>query len=328
MQRGCILSLLVASQCFRELRLNMAAKHYALAAAHIIQRQDDLDLYPQALFQVAVADFHQGAWLTASEVNRLAMQSHVAFSENPYEFSEHSSLNWSLFEYAVMRGVAERFDESLKERIESDCKNAGLMPILEEFLSDFDQEPWWLTRSPEELIRHLFSEIGAPPFSDTGNRRMIEWSALGVTWQVEFPNDRPNTIAAERLAAIAQVAIAHFSLADPCFVPMTVLWKVKVTDSVPPDDAPFSFEETHEGLICDVSLSLVTSIDREAIDTAVQSCLATVVATMLHVSALPPQTFMELVKQHGGDDLGDRVSIGMLYDLGIDPFSWTRGSSS
>jgi hypothetical protein len=82
--RGLILATLMTAEIYSRLKLHAAAKYYALAAAALVP-ENHLDLYPQCLFRAAEADYHQGAWFSATQLYQKAFTAHGLMAERPFD---------------------------------------------------------------------------------------------------------------------------------------------------------------------------------------------------------------------------------------------------
>ena len=65
------------------------------------------------------------------------------------------------------------------------------------------------------------------PFSDTGDERVIRFSALGLDWTVRAENTYEHVLVAERFAAAAQVLLVELANKDLCFLRTSIDIRVK-----------------------------------------------------------------------------------------------------
>ncbi len=126
-------------------------------------------------------------------------------AERPFELDEHTDASNGLFEMSVIEAAAIKVGPPYDEFLRRSLEEGGITGLLREMLASLPEPPWWNALTLEELSDRIVGELGHPAFADSGARRYLRWSALGACWSIEFDNNHPDTLVAERLAAAAQV---------------------------------------------------------------------------------------------------------------------------
>lgn len=309
---GMVLCMLMIAECYRRLELLSAAKYYALAAARIM-RDDDLKLFPRAIFSAAVADYHLGAWFSTVCLIEAAIKAHLVFEEDPFDLEKHESATWGLFELTTIRAVAGAADSHFDSFFNAAMDRVGVTEVLDEFVVDNVEHPWWENRKPEEIFRHVQDQLGHSAFSDAGGTRTICWCALGVRWAVHFPNDYETTIVAERLAAVAQIVTADVALADPCLLPTSVTFEVQA--GFGGNEPSFRPRSVGKGTTWEVVLPILGEESKSAFDDLIVQTLAIVFAAFADISVRPFEDLERIFEVAMRSGLSSKSAFGTVYDV-------------
>ena len=185
-----------------------------------------MDLYPRCLFRAAEADYHQGAWFSATQLYQKAFTAHGLMAERPFDLGKHADLSRALFGLGVIQATAVKGGPPYEGFISRSLEEGGATDLLREGLASLPEPPWWDALPLEELADRTLDQLGRPTFADAGALRSVKWSALGTCWTIEFANSYADTLVAERLAAAAQVILADLALRDPALLPTQVTIEV------------------------------------------------------------------------------------------------------
>ncbi|MDE2892398.1 MAG: hypothetical protein OXN86_07865 [Chloroflexota bacterium] len=120
--RGSLLAMLMISRTYLDLRLPLAAKAHALAAAYVAWSRGDedlADLIPHGLLTAANCDFIAGAWCSAVEMFDLGLQSLRMFAEDDANFDERSEVQDALLKFSYITACARDVDASLADAVRS-----------------------------------------------------------------------------------------------------------------------------------------------------------------------------------------------------------------
>jgi hypothetical protein len=214
--RGALLVMLLISDCYSRLNLPTAAKQYALAVVGLARRANEsvLDLISAGLLAAAAIDYSSGAWCSALELTNLGLvQERLLVDEAKREMTESRdvmavyNLGMMLHAAALIPGVGSRPEEIAENH-----------RFLEQ-MQDMMKESVW---DMDTHTRYADDQLRGRPFSDLGARRIIRFRALGLEWRVRCANDYRNVLAAERLAAGAQIMAVDFGDDDLRFLRTTI----------------------------------------------------------------------------------------------------------
>jgi hypothetical protein len=225
--RGSLLALLLLARCYEQLGLFMAARQQALIAVGLAHAHgsDDEDLIAAGLMKAAHLDYRSGAWCAAVESYSVAMLAHLAYAEDPWNVERHQDLQAADLHSGYLRAAADFADPKLAARVRAAQKECGLSDVLDE------TEQLMPDRSAQELRDELIDQLEAVPYADAGPDRIIQWSALGITWQIRAVNTYAHCRAAERFASAAQILCAELAQEDLVLLPTTIRVHVQAMDA-------------------------------------------------------------------------------------------------
>jgi len=308
--RGLILATLMTAEIYGRLKLHAAAKYYALAAAALVP-EDHLDLYPRCLFRAAEADYHQGAWFSATQLYQKAFTAHGLMAERPFDLGKHADLSRALFGLGVIQATAVKGGPPYEGFISRSLEEVGATDLLREGLASLPEPPWWDALPLEELADRTLDQLGRPTFADAGALRSVKWSALGTCWTIEFANSYADTLVAERLAAAAQVVLADLALRDPALLPTQVT--IEVT-------AGAAGTEMDLGTTADSAASWqarlpqLSAPGKDAVNRLASEAIAVTLAAVREISVLPHDAFDHMLDGALEADLMSHVVCGVAFD--------------
>ena len=218
--RGSVLACLISALLYRQLRLFVAAKAYALAAATIAATSGDgdlADLVPRGLLIAANCELLAGAWLAAAGLYEKGLLAQHHLGSGGINFDEDEMIQGAALHLAYISRCARRLDPALQSTIQAIVDRTLSGDVTDEVIDgddlDSDHEPW---QSFGE------GELSNPPFSDLGPVRCIRFSALGTDWTVSTANDDDSVRAAERFVAGVQTMLAALAREDLCLIPTAI----------------------------------------------------------------------------------------------------------
>ncbi|MGV9309535.1 hypothetical protein ACWDLG_39730 [Nonomuraea sp. NPDC003727] len=306
---------LATAEAYQQLRLYSAAKYYGLVAAALTQRENP-ELYTQGLFKAAAADYHQGNWVSSTQLNRAALMAHGLLAEQAFDFERHTWLGAALFELANTRALADKLDAPYKDLVDDATADAGISGLLDFFVDGLSQNgpPWWDDTDVEQHVAQVVEQLGRPPFADAGPHRRVRFQCLGVTWTVEFGGQEPDVVVGERFAATLQIALAHLASADPALFPTRV--KVLITAGMPNTDLAIEQVESTPTETCfRCTLATVDHHKPEVYETVTQQTLAAAATVIVTVSALPDDRWAGLLARAFEQGLTSITTFAMPYDV-------------
>jgi hypothetical protein len=221
--RESLLAMLILSDCYQKLSLVYAAKYYSAIVAYLAFSQDQEDVkpvLPQGLFSLVDSCYVAGEWLSFVHFGRLALGAHQRYNDNPSESQEHEDLEALLVHASILRLITRRFDPSLADKIAEMCDHWPIHPEslkgLENLLGE--EHSYWRTTSLESLWEDSQKQLCGRPFCDVGNKRSIDWRALGIEWHVQFDNEYLTTLISEEFVATLQILLAELGGEDLCLL--------------------------------------------------------------------------------------------------------------
>jgi hypothetical protein len=222
--KGSLLSMLVISQSYQELGLNIAAKYYALAAATIAFQpsKPELKLYvPKALFLAALCDYAQGSWAGYEELTDVGLASFAAFGKQNLDSTKIDEFEQTLFNTSTIIAITSVIgDSELQRFLEEKVRKWNLSDWLDGMLQKACFE--WKKRDISEIWQLLEKQLWGRPFGDLGKTRVTSWQELGVTWVVSWDNNYAVTPLAEQLIAVLQIILADIADVDLCLLKTSV----------------------------------------------------------------------------------------------------------
>jgi hypothetical protein len=306
---------LATAEAYQQLHLYSAAKYYGLVAS-ALTRRDDSAHYPQGLFKAAAADYHEGNWVSSTQLNRAALVAHGLLAEQAFDFDRHPWLGAALFELANTRALADKLDAAYKNLVDDAIARAGVAGVLDSFVDGLYRNgpPWWDKIDADQHVAHVVEQLGRPPFADAGPHRRVRFQCLGVTWTVEFGNQEPNVAVGERFAATLQIMLAHLAPTDPALLPTKA--KVLVNAGGPGTDLVIEQVESTPTETCfRCTLATIERSNPEVHTKVAQQTLAAVATVIVTVSALPDDQWKVLLDRAFEQDLASIATFAMPYDV-------------
>jgi tetratricopeptide (TPR) repeat protein len=224
--RGSLLALMLLAHCYEHLGLFPAARQQALVAVGLATAHgsdEDGDIIAAGLMRAAHVDYRSGAWCAAVESYSVAMMAHAVHAEDPWNVERHSDLQAAYLHGGYLRAVAACADQGLEEHVRRVQAESGLSEVLDEVEALIPQ------RSPDDWRDEIVEKLGTVPYADAGPDRVIQWSALGVSWRVQAVNTYAHSRAAERFAAAAQILCAELVQEELVLMPTTIRVRVQVS---------------------------------------------------------------------------------------------------
>jgi len=216
--RGALLIMLGISECHARLNLPLAAKQYALAVAGAAHSgtEDLLDLVPRGLLVAADVDYAGGAWCSALELLDLGLIAQDLLVDESLNEAARTRTDRAIVHLGMLLRGAKALSSTLAPRVQEVARRHGALEPLQRVIDD--SEDW----DAETHVRLADEQLQGRPFSDLGAERVLRFTALGVEWRVRSPNDYRHVLAAERLAAAAQIMSVDLADDDLCLLPTTV----------------------------------------------------------------------------------------------------------
>jgi hypothetical protein len=320
--RGSLLAQTFAAHCYLTLNLPLAARYFWLATAFLASREPALaDLVPPALCGASTADYHAGAWFGALELADLALGAQAMLTDDPWDPTRFEYLSGTLFDLTIIDACARRLGAPYLLAASRVIDRFGMRAFLDEAVPP---NPWWEGLSTEDLGAYVARELGQPGFSDAGPIRTIAWRALGIDWRLTVANEHPSVVAAERLAAILQVAAAELSRDELLIAPTEVRMTVSIRGRQEPRTRP-EFRPSNNGR--EWAVSLLAPDDAGTGEDAFSDAIIVLFDVLGDTSLLNPDELDRLVQTALHEGLIERFAPMLLYDR-IVPISRSRFEES
>lgn len=216
---GSILSMLMISQIYSELRLVYAAKYYALSALFAATHTQDSDvkiLVPQALASLTEAEYLNGEWGHFFIHSDFAMQTLGAIA--PDVDDPKSKEIWSrlIFYSATALAITGAIGSTRNNAFAQNITDKWQSEELDELLSH--ASPTWTNMPIEDLFDTLTSNFVGLPFSDAPTIRNSKWASSGLEWNFQWKSGLNEDATAEHLMTVLQVLSAELADRDTYFL--------------------------------------------------------------------------------------------------------------
>lgn len=207
---GYILALLAISQLYSATDNNYAAKYYALSAVWQSTQQTELQKRISDGFGLILHyDFDQGNWFNCIEVFRLYIRSRVDFKDPVIDVTKDELLMKSFVIISSILSVLPKILTDGLQVVESTIAQMG--NLYEEELKHLKEKADEMVgENPKDFINVKCCDAVV---NDAGEKRIIQWKALGTTWKVTFDNKWIETSLGEEIAAALQIILLQFAVA-------------------------------------------------------------------------------------------------------------------
>ncbi len=310
---GAVLAMLLAADIYSQLRLPLAAKQHALAAAVAANASYDADLkilVPRCLALAASYDYQAGSWLTATHTFRATILGQAALVDDPGNLDRHSEFADMLTYQSMILKTARDLRPALTEPIEAVLQSTGINTTIDAILQGTDDQP---DLSEADWARIADEGGGGRPFSDVGPTRKYTWAALGMTWRVTTANERAATLAAERFSAAAQVVLAELATDTAVLLPGNVHIEVRPDAYTMPSPDTAATEPLPDNEASRWVVHL-TPADRLDLDGFLREVSSALIKILLTNSLLPTDQFMDVMNRVFKRGLMHKLVMGRPYD--------------
>jgi hypothetical protein len=300
-------SMLFISHCYAELGLEFAAKYYALAAAYVALKSNDpnvLALSAAGLAQAAECEYSHGAWCGFAELADIYLRSQVAFVNDPRNIERYPDLRMIVWNAAHIKFITQRLAPPLSSFIDENINYWG----IEDWVRDIDSQVGvdWERRDVSEIWKILNRELRGIPFSDVGPQRNVQWSELGIKWNVTWANDYETTIAAEQFIAVLQIFLAELAEVDLCLLKTDVQINLNLSSNEVLTMTP---HVSNEGRQWDISLPMSDSHVRRGQETAFDAA----VTILDEISLVPERQYIRILKRCFQQGLRSKLMVAQSY---------------
>ena len=290
---GAILAMLLLSEIYDDVNLHYAARYYA-AGALLIATDHPSDkvnrLISQAAFRLAKTFYTAGEGLSYLYVLGHALEYHNRTAAEAYNWGRHEQVQTAFAQAAILRGISKVLAPDVLPVLDAAISTWDLdAELLKDFKEKSEGDPW-RTMARAEIEAKLLESIGTNPLSDLGPQKWIRWTALGITWNIEF-HDAESRERAIDLAVTLQIVQAELAPIDLVLIPSNVamrltngtskspvvkeiagneagLWSVAMP-AEPPDD--FALSTLHAMAVCVTILRDSSALRGEQFDSVIET---------------------------------------------------------
>ena len=310
---GAALMMLLAARVYYDLRLPLAAKQYAMAAASLARQTEDPQLavlMARGIMVAATCDHLAGQWLTATYCFRVGIWAQAQLADNPWSLSRYPYFENMLIDQAHIMRVAQSVRPEALKIVEPVIESTQLDQILRPMLASVGSIP---EMSEDEVTAATDRQRIGRPFSDAGQTRTYEWFALNNLWRVSVRNERAAVLAAERLIAAAQVLLVDEEVTRELLI---LPGLIEVGVNVAPNasaEIDDGFEDLTDESPGRFALEL-TPVGHLTAERAELETIAGLLKILFTQSLLPREPFMEIIEgalEHG---LWHRLNAIRPYD--------------
>jgi hypothetical protein len=309
---GAILAMLLLSEIYDDLNLHYAARYYAAGALFVAtdHPSDKVNrLISQAVFRLAKTFYAAGEGLSYLYVLGHALEYHNRTATEPYNWGIHEHVQTAFAQAAILRGISKVLAPEVLPILDTAIATWALdVEEVNKFKEMSEGHPWGTMRRTE-IESKLLESIGTNPLSDLGPQKRIQWSALGITWNIEFHNAESRERAID-LAVTLQIVQAELAPIDLALIPSNVVLRL----STGPLDSPVVKEIPGN----DAGLWSVTMPAEPPEDFTVSAihAMAVCVVVLKDSSALPSGQFDAVIDSFMNKGLMGRVvSVRPIHEL-------------
>jgi len=209
---GLVLVLMNISQLYASIRMNLAAKYYALSAIWFCVENDDSKLYKRISDSYGLLyymDFKQGSWMTAISDFKDYFNARLELDPSPFDPSTDEMLRKTMLEHTFLLALLPEISNQLTGFVHYVKTRMDQL-----YIDYFKEGVEFITEESRKnnLNEFVSRKIDCPPINDIGDIRVISWKCFGSIWNVEFTNDYLTNSVAEEFASLIQIIQADIAL--------------------------------------------------------------------------------------------------------------------
>jgi hypothetical protein len=307
---GSILTMRYLGSLYADLGLMYAAKMYTCTAAALALQSDDADVkaqVPRALLQTARHAQHAGTWVDAAKLTEIALLARAGLLVDPFNDDVYPELAAHRTNATLELAAIRTFWPELEPLVEAAHRMTEWYEQLVEVV-EYGDSRFELTE--DEFQAKAVDQLAGPLFGDIGDRRVVDFQALGVRWIIEFDNNRLTVLTAEGFVATLQILLADIASMNPVLIRSTVRIDVGVQPRTSGQDDQISIDETHPDIVASVVLSSSDMEPEVRTRTTLSMCFQ-----LLHsVHVRPPADLQDLLEPLFKGGIIHKVSIGRPYE--------------
>jgi len=288
---GFILALLNISQIYSGLGMNLAAKYYGLCAVWASVNYGNHEVFKRVsdgFAMVFLADFKQGAWISALDDYWEYIQARLEFRPEKLDFDTDEQFKKTSLDLSALLAASPVLHPDLSVFIE--FYKQRLTWVYTDYLQGWVEEFTVRFQDEENLKAFLGYALTSNPLNDVGTKRTLTFKTFGIEWDLTFENTAVGNAIGEEFCALLQVTLSEIGLlgVDLHLLQMPVRLEIELgTDySKYLDQRP-----SHEDTIYDLSIPPMDSKDQKEIQFHYGFLAANVKLLLKDLSLLPGDQF-------------------------------------
>jgi hypothetical protein len=310
-KEGYVLELLNISQFYSALKMNFAAKYYALSAAWFSINNNPEKLAKRitnAFGMLVYYDFKQGSWFHALEVFEYYINARVEFDPRPLDELDEMT-GRSFIQIAGILTMTPKISPQLAGYIEFQKNQMG--QLFKEFIEPLMGEHEKIIEE-KGILNHIQKKLNAAPINDIGNFRKIEFKAFGSIWTVSFPNTWLYNSLGEEFVAVLQILLVELSSSktDLHFIRTNVEIEIIESDKIKSPEQIAS----NESFKWKIFTNKIDSPERVKISMQISGLILNMKHILRDISLIKDDKFFEIVTQlFKNEALAEKTMTTNLY---------------
>lgn len=300
--------MITISGIYLRLKMNFAAKYYALCAVFASKNFGDAKSYRRisdAAAMLVSIDYRQGAWMSALNDVNVYIISRIEFNPMEMEVDKDSFLADFIHNLASILTIMPRIHVEMTHFANYFAQTLGW--LYTDYISHVGKGLQRHLESDENLKSYLKLQVSDVPLNDVGKVRTLRFSANEIDWEIIFENTPDMNATGEQFASALQVILCEFMLSgiDCEFLELSV--KIFISRNAG-ERIIIRQKNDHINTAYEISIPKLTSQVEFAIKMHYAYLGVTIKRILNDLSLLPtgklPDIFDQLLMKHG---LGNRV---------------------
>lgn len=308
---GTILSCLLLCNCYRQLNMHFAAKHYAFVAAFLAVKSRDVTLYHRTVSAISMAadeDYAMGSWLHFLDLIDFLLLLHYRVTKD-FDIYDDDDTHRILYYPCVAIKVAEKFFPKLQALIDSRMEGWGFIKEdIYEYKEKLDANEEF--NDEVKLRAQLAEQIDGRIFNDVGEYREISFNALGCDWFFKFSNEYNVSALAEQFIAMIQISIVDVFKDELYIIPTKINIEIGRSSN---QKATFERVESNNEMICKVALPEFRGSKLEQLQDNEFHYFVVIQHIFHEISILPFEEYKKILGQKFANNLFAKLTFGRPY---------------
>lgn len=307
---GSILTMRYLGAVYADMGLMYAAKMYTCTAAALAIQSEDADVkahVPRALLEAAAHAQLAGTWIDGAGLTEIALLARAQLLVDPFNDDKYPELAAHRTNGTLELAAIRTYWLELEPLIEA---AHGTTEWYEQLIEVFEYGDSSFELTEDEFQARAVNQLAGPLFGDIGDRRIIDFQALGVRWIIEFDNNRDTVLTAEGFTAALQIVLADIGPLNPVLIRSTVRINVEVQSRICGPDDEITIDDSQPEIVAIVVLS--SSLAEP--ETRTRNTLALCYQLLHSVHVRPSKELQDLLEPLVKGGIIHKVSFGRPYE--------------